>query len=478
MTSPLLSRSQTWTQSGLPRCARRTDNSDRPRTIEVDVSTLEPRDYFNNSQTDPAPFEFCPVFGPGDAVAARRGQFELLRSRLHLGTGARIQRVLNKAMQGLPVTISVLGGSVSACHGAGDDPVGSTCYPARLYHWWNSVFPNPHNELTNGAVKRTDSAYYAYCSAHHLPDTADIVILEFDGSDPNDRDWLAYFEQLVRSVLTRPEQPAVIILGHFSPQVQAQYGFAGPELLHNAVAQFYDLPHISAKGVLYDQYLENPLGALSGLYHDSQHANHEGHDLMADVLISYFMSEICQAWGTHMGNTYAVNPRALHAEGSAGGKAAGAPVPLGGLGLRPNQVPGQKAEDGAVSGEMTSVAAVPRMRIHDRPSALDTFRETEPYCVSAADLVSPLPPSIFFGSGWRQHTPKNKDDRFYWYAEQPGSRLRIPVKIGSGDVGVYYLQSPHGSTKREATVKCQVDDNVGGAKTIHGNAEVEEEIAT
>lgn len=38
--------------------------------------------------------------------------------------------------------------------------------------------------------------------------------------------------------------PAVIILGHFSLQVQAQNGFAGPELLHNVVGQFYDVPHI------------------------------------------------------------------------------------------------------------------------------------------------------------------------------------------------------------------------------------------
>ena len=36
---------------------------------------------------------------------------ELLKSRLHMGTGARVQRVLNRAMSGAPITISVLGGS-------------------------------------------------------------------------------------------------------------------------------------------------------------------------------------------------------------------------------------------------------------------------------------------------------------------------------------------------------------------------------
>jgi hypothetical protein len=102
-------------------------------------------------------------------------------------------------MAGMPITVSVLGGSgefhpttvraklsypVSACHGAGDDPISPRCYPSRFFEWWNSVFPHPASELTNGAERRTDSAYFAYCSTHHLPDQTDLVILEFDASDP------------------------------------------------------------------------------------------------------------------------------------------------------------------------------------------------------------------------------------------------------------------------------------------------------
>ncbi len=65
-----------------------------------------------------------------------------------------------------------------------------------------------------------------------------------DNLPHSDPEWLSHFELLVRSILVRPDMPAVIILGHFSPQVQAQNGFAGPELLHTVVAQFYDVPHI------------------------------------------------------------------------------------------------------------------------------------------------------------------------------------------------------------------------------------------
>ncbi|OCF43326.1 hypothetical protein I317_02895 [Kwoniella heveanensis CBS 569] len=443
----------------------------------TDASTLIPRDYLNNSLVDPAPFDFCPVFGPGDAIAARRGQLELLRSRLHLGTGARVQRVLQKAMSGSPVTMSVLGGSVSACAGAGEDPVNEKCYPHKFFDWWNTVFPHPANELTNGATRKTDSAYYAYCNSHHLPDKTDLVILEFDAADPNDPEWIQHFELLVRSVLVRPEMPAVIILGHFSPQVQAQNGFAGPELLHNVVAQFYDVPHISAKGVLYEQYLQTPDQARSAFYADPNHANSNGHDLIADVLISYIMSQICSGWSAVNGHAFDVP-----ALGSEGDTSAAGPSLLGGVGLRKG-MPGQDPGDGDSAGSSLSDRyqglRVPQMRLNDRPHDVQQFREIEPFCVAASDLINPLPPSLFYGSGWHTyHPPRGAvyEDRHYWYAEQPTARLRVPLKLGAGDVGIYFLQSP--PDKPLGTVKCWVDDNVGGAKELVGTAEVEDVIAT
>ena len=72
---------------------------------------------------------------------------------------------------------------VSSCHGAGDDPISADCYPSRFFAWWNSIFPHPASELTNGAIRRTNSEYFAFCSAHHLPDYTDLVIIELDTDD-------------------------------------------------------------------------------------------------------------------------------------------------------------------------------------------------------------------------------------------------------------------------------------------------------
>lgn len=72
---------------------------------------LRAKNYLNNSDSDPQPFPFCPLFGPGDELGNKYGVHALAKTRLHHGSGARVQRVIHKALSGLPVTISVLGGS-------------------------------------------------------------------------------------------------------------------------------------------------------------------------------------------------------------------------------------------------------------------------------------------------------------------------------------------------------------------------------
>jgi hypothetical protein len=106
----------------------------------------------------PPPFTFCPTFGPGDELGTVYGQGAIMKTRAHVGSSDRVKKVIKRAMAGLPITIGVLGGSVSSCHGLDattahplGNPVGPNCYPHRLFSWLNDVFPHPANELTNGA---------------------------------------------------------------------------------------------------------------------------------------------------------------------------------------------------------------------------------------------------------------------------------------------------------------------------------------
>lgn len=197
------------------------------------------------------------------------------------------------------------------------------------------------------------------------------------------------------------------------------------------------------------------------------------------MLISYLMSQICNSWSAALGYSYTVPEVTVIGEVNEKAAKGGQAVPFGGLGNRPDNAEQQpEAEEDSARLVLNPAFEVPPMRLKSRPAEVDSFREVEPFCVSAGDLVNPLPPSIFYGSGWiTVHPPKgSKDDRSYWYAEQPTSSLRVPLRIGAGDVGIYFLQMP--VDKHAGSVSCWVDDNEGGAKKLQGNADTEDPIAT
>ncbi|KAG9046394.1 cap64-like protein [Tulasnella sp. UAMH 9824] len=450
------------------------------------ATPLVAKNYLNSSKIEPAPFEFCPFYGPGDTLAQKYGAHNLAKSKVHMGSGGRIQRVIHKALSGLPVTISVLGGSISACHGAGDNPISQKCYPARFFNWWNSVFPHPASELTNGAMRRTDSAYFSFCSGHHLPDQTDLVILEFAADDPNDPAWLDHFDLLVRSILQRPDQPAVLILGHFSPQVHGIHGYNDPLHLHNLVAQFYDVPLISTKGAIFHDFISNPGYAKSTYWVDPVLANALGHELLADMLISYFQEMACKGWDAALGRGFEVPVISTDAMASSGASGL-----FGGVGGRKGGADGPGAPGPAgANGKSTNDGPagayqwlrVPPVRINDRSPVSDHFREPKPFCVSANDLINPLPPSLFYGSGWHAHSPTGgrggTSDQagasgYYWYSTLPTSKLRVPVKLAAGDVAIYYMMEPRGDFRDGGPgVMCWVDDNVPGAVEISGVGDV------
>lgn len=106
--------------------------------------------------------------------------------------------------------------------------------------------------------------------------------------------------------------------------------------------------------------------------------------------------------------------------GADGEGGTSGPSLLGGVGLRKG-IPGQDPGDGESTGSALKILydgmRVPNMRLNDLPNDVDKFREIEPFCVSASDLINPLPPSLFYGSGWHTyHPPKNAitEDRHYW----------------------------------------------------------------
>lgn len=295
------------------------------------------------------------------------------------------------------------------------------------------------------------------------------------------------FEILIRSILIRPDHPAVLLLGHFSPQVQQTHGFLGPDHWHSIVAQFYDVPHVSIKPAVFPEFLQDPAAVTSKFYVDPVLANPKGHDLITDILVAYFQSQICTAWSVANGAAFDAVP--LHTPGDAHGlfggvgQRKGVPEPddkkgdKEGIDVEGNRI---KTDPMSPKDAAHALASVPAERINTPANSGRPFEEVAPFCVSANDLINPLPPSLFYGSGWHAYHPPTSGGStlhtaaHYWFSTLPTSKLRIPLQVGAGDIGIYYLQEPVSKIGEGSSVECWVDDNYGGAKVIENAADVGE----
>jgi len=58
--------------------------------------------------------------------------------------------------------------------------------------------------------------------------------------------------------------------------------------------------------------------------------------------------------------------------------------------------------------------------------------------------------------------------------------LRVPLIVGAGDIGIYYVREPRAVLGSEggSAVDCWVDDNYTGKVTIYNEGDVGEEEAT
>ena len=224
--------------------------------------------------------------------------------------------------------------------------------------------------------------------------------------------------------------------------------------------------------------------SINHFYADPVLASPAGHALIADILISYFQSQTCTTWAVATGQSFDTAP--LLSVDAAIAEAHGL---YGGVGQRKGVAPPDKPNDHIDADGNRKIPSgganhalqlnIPPGRINTRPNAPRAYEEIAPYCVSANDLINPIPPSLFYGSGWHAfHTPPATSPlqvmQYYWYANMPTSKLRIPIQVGAGDVGVYYMREPMSRVGDGSAISCWVDDNFSGFTIISNSWDIGE----
>ncbi|WWC91519.1 uncharacterized protein L201_006465 [Kwoniella dendrophila CBS 6074] len=418
----------------------------------------------------------------------------LKQSRLVQGSGARIRKMLNKAREGQKLKIGVLGGSVSACHGVHPsadypqgDPAGPGCYTTLLKQWFESKFPDADHEFMNGAIGGMDSSYYAFCGTHHIATDTDLIVLEFDVNDQADLLYQAFFDQLLRALSEFKTQPAILILGAWSPQVAQDQGYGDPQIVHAPISQYYDVPYLSMKRLMFNHYLRFPKSTAEAFFQpDLVHPKARGHRILADLLISYLESELCML--THYGLPIVPSISDTVETTEDFSNFVDVPFRLDTLHLVDPVTPPKGWE------ETFDLEPLSKLKNENRKFVLPTTpyyippvgiftplrdivnpKQSDPesskhitgliqpelFCADANDKENPMKPTT--SKGWKPFVWNG--EKHYWVSDIPGSRIRVEIKVTAGRVAVYYFRSQHYNL---GDAKCWVDDNEKGAVHLAG----------
>ncbi len=203
----------------------------------------------------------------------------LKRSLVSMGDTARLQHALAKARRGEPVTVGVIGGSITGGAMASKPELSWGNLAAK---WWTDTFPQAKITFVNAGIGATCSDLGVHrVQAHLLDKHPDIVMVEYavnDGINPMAAETL---EGLVRRILKEPNQPAVMLL--FTMDNKG----GNTQQAHAEIGQHYGLPMASFRDALWPE-MEAKRIVWEDVEADVVHPNDRGHAYCAR-----FMTDIC-----------------------------------------------------------------------------------------------------------------------------------------------------------------------------------------
>lgn len=203
------------------------------------------------------------------------------RALLNEGNRSRLAAAMKKAENGEPVTIGVIGGSITQGSLASNQ---ANCYAELFHKYWTEKFPNSEITFVNAGIGGTNS----YLGVHRadkqlLSYKPDAVIVEFSVND-TDKVMNKYsYDSLVRKILNNEGDPAVILL--FTTQEDG----TSLQDVHKEIGLAYDLPMLSYREVVYPEVAAGTLDWKS-ISPDNIHPNDAGHSLIGQLLSRYLDS--------------------------------------------------------------------------------------------------------------------------------------------------------------------------------------------
>jgi GDSL-like Lipase/Acylhydrolase family len=210
----------------------------------------------------------CCLVDPAKVLASVTPLTDAIVARSQVSTGdlGRLIKVFAKALRREPITLGVIGGSITVGAFATTE---ENSYSGRLLSWWRERFPRCEIRMINAGVGGTGSMYGALRAARDLLSRMpDFVVVEFAVND-NWTDGEAY-EGLVRQILAQPNLPAVLLLF-----MMWEKG-GNDQAMQEKVGAHYHLPMVSFRDALWPEMATGHL-KWSDYIVDTVHPTDAGH---------------------------------------------------------------------------------------------------------------------------------------------------------------------------------------------------------
>ncbi len=191
---------------------------------------------------------------------------------------ARLEAVMRKAAAKEPITVAVIGGSITQGTAATNS---DKCYAAIMRNWWQQTFPETAITYVNAGIGGTDS----YLGVHRMgPDLLDhkpdLVIVEYSVNDEDSNFYKTTYENLVRRILLQDNDPAVMLL------YMTQDNGTSAQASHGFVGFYYELPQLSYHDMIMNEVNSGAI-KWSDISPDNIHPNDKGHEICGELIWRY-----------------------------------------------------------------------------------------------------------------------------------------------------------------------------------------------
>jgi len=185
---------------------------------------------------------------------------------------ARIFNVMDKARRGEPITIGVIGGSITAGYAASAE---NKKWANLMTDWWKITFRSSKVTLINAGFGGTGTAIADFRVQNELLKyNPDFVIIEFGVNDSLTNLSSETMEGLVRQIMTSSHRPGVMILNLMLLNGKSAINY------HKPIAEHYKLPFINFNSLIFPQ-LKIDKRKIDNIYNDDTHPNDTGMNYIA-----------------------------------------------------------------------------------------------------------------------------------------------------------------------------------------------------